>query len=271
VTAKTIPRHARTPTRQRPVPRPAPGRLPSPAAPGTAPRQLTEGQIPAGPLAGPVAITERAVLGDALRRPAVWCEMPGCICRHDHPDALGEADIRARALAAGWCHDAVGRLVCPSCQQRNPALWIAHRLARQHRPPTVGSRDSTGPARAGRLRGAWTAVSAQARALAGGQGRRRRWPHLIAALAGTGNAWNTPPPVPAPSAAGRRHKAGSAIPSPPAGRQAAAVAPATRGGEDHRHNQGQQGQQRHGQEQVSARPGHRTPAADRTLPQHHRR
>ena len=237
MTAKVIPRHARTSARQRPVPRPDPGRLPRPAAPGTAPRQLADEQA----LAGPVAITERAVLGDALRRPAVWCEMPGCIWRYDHPAALGEADIRARALAAGWCHDAVGRLVCPSCQQRNPHLWVAHRLARQHRAPTVGRRPDTGHTRAGRLRGAWTAVSARARALAGGQDRRPRWPRLVAALAGTGNGWNTPPPVPAPSATDRPHEAGPAIPGPPAGRRAAAVAHVTRGGEDHRRNQVQQG------------------------------
>jgi hypothetical protein len=189
-------------------------------------------------LAGPVAITERAVLGDTIRRPILWCEMPGCICWHDHPAALGEADIRARALAAGWCRDAVGRLVCPSCQQRNPDLWITHRLARQHRAPAEGTRPDTGHARAGRLRGAWAAVSTRARDVAS---RPERWPRLLAALTGAGNGWNTPPLVRARGAAGRRRRTGPEVPGRPAGRRAAAMAPATRGGDDHR-NQGQQRQ-----------------------------
>lgn len=246
MTAKTIPRHARTLPRQRRVPGPDAGGLPSTAAPGAAQRPPADGRVHTGPLAGPVVITERAVLGDAIRRPIAWCEMPGCISLHEHPAALGEADIRARALAAGWCHDAVGRLVCPSCQQRHPGLWITHRLARQPRALAAGTRQDTGHARAGRLRGAWTAASGRARALVGGPDRRPRWPHLLAALASAGNGWNTPPPVPARSAAGRRHRTGPAVPSQPAGRQAAAVAPAMRGGGGHRRDQGQQGQQRHG-------------------------
>jgi hypothetical protein len=255
VTAKTIPRHARALTRQRGVPRPNAGRLPSPAAPAAA-QPLADGQVRTDPLTGPVAITEPAVLGDTIRRPTAWCEMPGCITRHDHPAALGEADIRARALAAGWCHDAVGRLVCPSCQQHNPGLWIAHRLVRRNRAPSGGIRPEAGPTRAGRLRGVWTAVSARARAFSGGQDRRPRRPHLLAALLSAGNGWDTPPPVPARSAAGR---------------QAATVSPAKSGRGDHRRNRGRHGRQPHGQEQVSAWPGHGIPTADRTLPQQHRR
>ena len=106
MTAKTIPRHARTVVRQRRSPRPDARRLPSQAAPGTALPLLAGGRVRTDPLAGPVAITQRAVLGDAIRRPIAWCEMPGCISRHDHPAALGEADIRARAIAAGWRVDA---------------------------------------------------------------------------------------------------------------------------------------------------------------------
>jgi len=181
----------------------------------------------------------RAGLGDAIRRPTAWCEMPGCISHHDHPAALGEADIRARALAAGWCHDAVGRLVCPTCQQRNPDLWIAHRLARQARAPARGSRQDTTHARAGRLSDVLTAVSARARAFTGSQDRRPRWPHVLAALAGADNGWSAPPRVPARSVAGGRHRTGPAVSSRPAGRRAAVVAPATRGGGDHRRNLGQ--------------------------------
>jgi hypothetical protein len=223
VTAKTVPRHARTLARQRWAPRPDGGRLVSLAAPGTAPPQLANGRVRTDPLTGPVAIHERAVLGDTIRRPIAWCEMPGCISRYDHPAALGEADVRARALAAGWCHDAVGRLVCLSCQQRNPSLWITHRLARQNRAPAGGIGHGTGH-RAGGLRDVWTVVSARALALADGQDRWPRWAHLLAALAGAGNGWNTPPPVPARSAAGHRHRAG---------RQAAAVPPAKRSGTAH--------------------------------------
>ena len=168
--------------------------------------------------AGPVAITEWAVLGDAIRRPAVWCEMPGCISRHDHPAALGQADIRARALAAGWYQDAVDRLVCPSCQQRNPDLWLTYRLARSHRAPAGNPRHDSGHTRAGRPRGVWTAVSARARAFVGGPDRWPRWPHRLAALVSAGNGWNTPPPVTARNASGRRHRTGPAVPSPPADR-----------------------------------------------------
>jgi hypothetical protein len=218
VTTKTIPRHARTLAGQREVPGPNAGGLSSPAAPGTALPQPTGGPVRTDPLAGPVAITERAVLGDTIRLPAVWCEMHGCISRHDHPAALGQADIRARALAAGWCHDAVGRLVCPSCQQRNPDLWIIHRLARQHLAPAGGPHHDSGHTRAGRPRGVWTAVSARARAFVGGPDRWSRWPHRLAALVGAGNGWNTPPPVPARNAAGRRHHTGPAVPSPPGDR-----------------------------------------------------
>jgi len=61
VTAKTIPRHARTFERQRWVPRPRGGRPPGLPAPGSAQPGLAEGPARADPLAGPVAITERAV------------------------------------------------------------------------------------------------------------------------------------------------------------------------------------------------------------------
>ena len=96
--------------------------------------------VAAAPVNGPTAraettahtvVTMRAVIGDQLRMPTAWCEMGSCIARHTHAAALGEADIRARAIAAGWCVDALGRLACPRCQQtaagfRSPrpvALW----------------------------------------------------------------------------------------------------------------------------------------------------
>jgi hypothetical protein len=73
----------------------------------------------------------RAVIGDQLRIPIMWCEMDSCISWYPYPAALGEADVRARAISAGWRVDAVGLLVCPQCQQTAPgfqsprpvALW----------------------------------------------------------------------------------------------------------------------------------------------------
>jgi hypothetical protein len=118
--------------------------------------------------------------------------MPACISRHDDPAAVGEADIRSRALAAGWRHDAVGRLVCPYCQQRNPALWAAYPLARQHRPPAEGSRQHHAHARPGRIGAVWTTLSALHRQVRDDLARRPRWPHLFAAPAGRGDGPNTP-------------------------------------------------------------------------------
>jgi len=75
---------------------------------------------------GRVPITERAVIGDELRMPITWCEMGFCISWHADPAALGEADIRARAIAAGWRVDALGRMACPRCQQSNSQFWATH-------------------------------------------------------------------------------------------------------------------------------------------------
>jgi hypothetical protein len=68
----------------------------------------------------------RALIGDQLRIPIVWCDMAPCISHHTSPAALGEADVRARALSAGWRVDRLGRLTCPGCQQSSPWFWPAH-------------------------------------------------------------------------------------------------------------------------------------------------
>ena len=52
----------------------------------------------------------------------MWCEMGSCITWYTDPAALGEADTRARAIAAGWRIDGLGRLACPACQQTDPLL-----------------------------------------------------------------------------------------------------------------------------------------------------
>lgn len=64
-----------------------------------------------------------AVIGDEIRKPILWCEFGTCIERYTDDDALGERDLRARALTAGWCYDALGRLACPSCAQYDSAFW----------------------------------------------------------------------------------------------------------------------------------------------------
>jgi len=79
----------------------------------------------AAPVTTPVTRTQatgRAVIGDQLRLPMMWCEMGSCISWFAHPAALGEADIRARAIDAGWRVDAVGLLVCPQCEQTAPGF-----------------------------------------------------------------------------------------------------------------------------------------------------
>jgi hypothetical protein len=171
VTAKAIPRHARTVGRQHWVP--GAGWLADAQAPCISQPGPAGGRVRADLLAGPVAITERAVLGDRIRRPTAWCEMAACISRYEDPAALGEADIRARALAAGWRHDAVGRLVCPYCQQRNPGLWPACPVVPQERTAARGPGRRTGHARAGRISAVWSALSAWCQGWWGSQDRAR--------------------------------------------------------------------------------------------------
>jgi hypothetical protein len=155
MTAKAIPRHARASGRQRRVSWPRAGRLPPVRARGIPRPGLPDGRMPADPLTGPVAITQRAVLGDQIKRPTAWCEMTACISRCDDLAALGEADIRARALAAGWRHDAVGRLMCPYCQRRRLGSGAAYPVAVQHNAPARGPGQRTGHLRAGRISAVW--------------------------------------------------------------------------------------------------------------------
>jgi hypothetical protein len=77
--------------------------------------------------------TARAVIGDAIRIPIMWCQFGSCIARYTHQDALGERDLRLRALAAGWRYDALGRLACPGCVQHDPSFWMT-------RPPVPAYR-----------------------------------------------------------------------------------------------------------------------------------
>ena len=94
-----------------------------PAAPAeaAAPAEPAEAAAPAGP-AAPAEAAVRAVIGDQIRMPIMWCEMGSCISRYADPAALGESDSRARAIGAGWRIDAFGRLACPRCQQTDPGF-----------------------------------------------------------------------------------------------------------------------------------------------------
>jgi hypothetical protein len=127
-----------SPASQRSGPRPTPRFTPrpQPATDAARPARPTftpardEGRTPARgaerPRRRPAvhrAPAERAVIGDEIRIPIMWCEFGSCIARYTHRDALGERDLRARALAAGWRYDALGRLACPDCTQHDPAFW----------------------------------------------------------------------------------------------------------------------------------------------------
>lgn len=68
----------------------------------------------------------RAVIGDELGVPALLCEFAGCSARFTHPDALGERELRHRAMAQGWQYDLIGRLACPSCVWHAPTFWARH-------------------------------------------------------------------------------------------------------------------------------------------------
>ena len=99
-------------------------------------------------------MTVRAVIGDQLRMPIMWCEMGSCISWHADPAALGEADTRARAIDAGWRIDAFGRLACPRCQQTDPGFWATSPVVRWDR---------------------YTAVARAARAAGCGDGTAAAW------------------------------------------------------------------------------------------------
>ncbi len=113
------------PAAQRPAPGPSPARPVARPAPGSQPARQRPTRR-AGRLA-------RAISGDELRLPIMWGEFGTCIERYTHADALGERDLRGRALAAGWRYDLLGRLACPSCVQHDERFWMT-------RPPVPAQR-----------------------------------------------------------------------------------------------------------------------------------
>jgi hypothetical protein len=97
----------------------------------------TRAAAPVAGLAGPVDLTEPAVIGDKLRAPGIWCELAPCISHHIDPAALGLADVRARAVAAGWCYDALGRFACPACQQTDTRFRGTQTVVRWERDAAI--------------------------------------------------------------------------------------------------------------------------------------
>ena len=127
-TPRFTPRRQPAPDPERPAPKPGPTPSEQPGA-----GQTGAGQRPPSParqdrrrLRRPAvrrAPGVRAIIGDEIRIPVMWCEFGPCIARYTHPGALGEGDLRARALAAGWRYDALGRLACPDCVQHDSTFW----------------------------------------------------------------------------------------------------------------------------------------------------
>ncbi len=129
-------------------------------------------------------VIETAPIGDALRIPIAWCEMDSCISHYGHPAALGEADIRARAIAAGWRVDALIRLACPQCQRSVPWFRTTHPIVRWDRDRAVRAAtrmtaavrdDAAGGARHRAGRGVIPAAGA-ALVPVPAQGRHREYP-----------------------------------------------------------------------------------------------
>ena len=176
------------------------GRMARQRSPGRpADRQVLRPPAHPDPLVHPVAITEHCVIGDQIRVPAAWCDMAGCGSRFANPAALGEADNRARALAAGWGVDACGRLVCPACQQRQRRP--AERGMTRREPETAEAR-----APAGRPAGPPGGVRQIVRSLlirrhhavARVRHGAARWTQLLLALATGSNGWTAPHRVTVP-------------------------------------------------------------------------
>ena len=153
-------------------------------------REASPPEVRFDPLMHPVAITGHCVIGDQIRVPAAWCAVAGCQAVFADPDALGEADNRARAVTAGWTTDALGRLVCPACRrdQPVPAWWVPPRepgIAGDRGPaggtarPVGGANQSVRPA-------VWGPPAA-----ARGRHHRAQWPRLLSALVSSRDGWIT--------------------------------------------------------------------------------
>ena len=188
------------------------------------------GRVHGDPLTGPIVITERPVLGDEMRRPIVWCEITPCIGRYEDRAALGEADVRARAIGAGWRYDGGGRLACPACQQRCPDLWPVYPVVPWAGTLADDHRQRQDPVTADVAGGLLSSIVSQARGF--GAGWRATLGRLLhASLTAGGRDQDTSRSIVASNPAGRESRAG------PAGhrrsrRRTPAISPAGRGGDD---------------------------------------
>jgi hypothetical protein len=197
VTSASFPRHARRPGVARWAARrakPAPVRV---LADGD--RQAWQPAVRFDPLSDPVAITGHCVIGDQILVPAAWCAMAQCRAVFAEPAALGEADNRARAGAAGWATDALGRLACPACQRDHPAppWWLPTRepgTAADHGPGAGTARP------AGRTNQSVRPTVWGPPAAAQGRPHRTHWPRLLSALVSSrdGRTARAASPIPDP-------------------------------------------------------------------------
>ena len=89
--------------------------------------------------------SERAVIGDALRIPVLWCQFGTCIGRFTHADALGEADVRRKGVAVGWRQDAFGRWACPGCVQRDATFRVVYPLVPARHADQAADRPRAAP------------------------------------------------------------------------------------------------------------------------------
>ena len=153
------------------------------------------------PLTHPVAITGQCVIGDQIRVAAEWCAMAECEAAFAEPAALGEADNRARAVAAGWAKDALGRLRCPACQRDHPVpvWWVS---PREPSPVSdLGPAGATARSASSASQSVRSAAPERPPAEAQGGGRppavaqgrhdRTQWPRLFSALVSGRDGWGT--------------------------------------------------------------------------------
>ena len=170
------------------------------------------------PLTHPVAITAPCVIGDQIRVPAAWCAMAGCEAAFADPAALGEADNRARAVAAGWAKDALCRLMCPACQRDRPApaWWVPSRqpAVTGERRPASGTSRPTGAVH----QPAGSAAAGRPPASVEGRRHRTQWPRLLSALVSSRDGGTRGAASPSPDAGTTRGQ-----PRTPAPRQGQAT------------------------------------------------
>lgn len=138
------------------------------------------------PLVHPLAITGHCVIGDQIRVPSAWCATAGCQAAFADPAALGEADNRARAVAAGWATDALGRLMCPACRRDHPApaWWVP-----SAEPGTSGDHGPDGARSASGTNQSIRPAVWGPPAAAQGRDHRTQWPRLLSALVSSRDGW----------------------------------------------------------------------------------